>query len=170
MDLKQYIRDIPDFPQEGILFRDITPLLASPEAFGHCVRLLAERYRDAGLQKVVGIESRGFLFAAPLALELGIGMVPIRKKGKLPADCVEETYELEYGTATIEMHRDALEPGDRVLVLDDLLATGGTLAAAANLVEQVGGVVAEVCTVIELVFLNGRAKLGDRSFHTLVRY
>ena len=170
MDLKQYIRDIPDFPQKGILFRDITPLLASPEAFRACMDLLVERYRDANLQKVAGIEARGFLFAAPLALELGVGLVPIRKKGKLPSVCISETYDLEYGSAVIEVHEDAVVEGDRVLVLDDLLATGGTLAAACRLVEKLNAQVVEVCTVIELTGLNGSAMLGERPFHSFIQY
>ena len=170
MDLKQYIRDIPDFPQKGILFRDITPLLASPEAFRACLDLLVARYRDANLQKVAGIEARGFLFAAPLALELGVGLVPIRKKGKLPSVCISETYDLEYGSAVIEVHEDAVVEGDRVLVLDDLLATGGTLAAACRLVEKLNAQVVEVCTVIELAGLNGRAMLGERPFHSFLQY
>ena len=170
LDLKNYIRDIPDFPQKGILFRDITPLLGSPEAFRAALDLLVARYRDAKLQKVAGIESRGFLFAAPLALELGIGMVPIRKKGKLPSVCLSETYDLEYGSAVIEVHEDAVEAGDRVLLLDDLLATGGTLAAACRLVEKLNAEVVEVCTLIELTGLNGRAMLGERPFHSFLQY
>ncbi|PKO19994.1 adenine phosphoribosyltransferase [candidate division BRC1 bacterium HGW-BRC1-1] len=170
LDLKNYIRDIPDFPQKGILFRDITPLLGAPEAFRACLDLLVERYRGANLQKIAGIESRGFLFAAPLALELGVGLIPIRKKGKLPSACISETYDLEYGSATIEIHEDALAAGDRVLLLDDLLATGGTLAAACRLVEKLNARVAEVCTVIELTGLNGREVLGDRPFHSFLQY
>ncbi len=170
LELKKYIRDIPDFPQKGVLFRDITPLLAAPEAFRACIDMLAERYRGANLQKIAGIESRGFLFAAPLALELGVGLIPIRKKGKLPSVCISERYDLEYGSEVIEIHEDSLVAGERVLVLDDILATGGTLAAACRLVEKLNAKVVEICTVIELSGLNGRAMLGDRPFHSFLQY
>ncbi|MEJ2090051.1 MAG: adenine phosphoribosyltransferase [Gammaproteobacteria bacterium] len=170
MDLKSYIRDIPDFPKPGILFRDITPLLADATAFGHVVQTWTERYRERRVDVVVGIESRGFLFGAPLALNLGRGFVPMRKVGKLPAETVRREYSLEYGTAALEIHRDALRRGDRVVVVDDLLATGGTAAAAAELVAECGAEVVELAFVIELVALGGAAVLGSTPFTSLLRY
>jgi adenine phosphoribosyltransferase len=170
MDLKSHIRAIADFPQPGILFRDITPLLGNAEAFGSVVDTLVERYRGRNVAKVLGIESRGFLFAAPLALRLGCGFVPLRKPGKLPAASYRQEYRLEYGTATLEMHQDGVAPGERVVILDDLLATGGTAAAAAALAERAGAVVEELAFVIELEALNGRAALGGRPCLSLVRY
>jgi adenine phosphoribosyltransferase len=170
LDLKTYIRDIPDFPKEGILFKDITPLLLSPEALERSIEMLAEPHTGGGIGKVVGIEARGFIFGTGLALRLGVGFVPIRKKGKLPADTISLTYDLEYGTDTIEIHRDAVAPGERVLLVDDLLATGGTLAASACLLEKLDVEIVEIATVIELAFLNGRAKLGDRPYRTLISY
>ncbi len=159
MDLKTYIRAVPDFPKPGILFRDITPLLGNAEAFQEVVDRLYERYEGRGIGKVLGIESRGFLFGAPLALKLGVGFVPIRKAGKLPADTLSRSYDLEYGSATLELHRDALEAGERVLILDDLLATGGTAIAAAELVESAGAEIEEIGFVIELADLGAREKL-----------
>ncbi len=157
--LQDHIRSIPDFPEKGILFRDITPLLADPAAFGETIHRLTERYRDRGIEMVLGIESRGFLFGTPLALALGAGFVPIRKAGKLPGPTLRRSYALEYGEATVEIHADALRPGQKVLVLDDLLATGGTAAAAAELAEEAGGQVEEIAFIVELADLDGRKKL-----------
>lgn len=167
--LKQLIRDIPDFPQPGILFRDITPLLGHPTAFREVVAALAERFRGR-VDVVAGIESRGFIFGAPLALELDVPFVPIRKVGKLPGEKLTREYALEYGTATLEIHTDAVGPGQRVLVLDDLLATGGTARAAAGLIEAVGGSVEAVAVAIELLFLDGRGALEGYEVHSLVQY
>ena len=169
MDLRDYIRDIPDFPTPGILFRDITPLLRSPDAFRHTIDLFAIRYRDARLDAIAGIESRGFLFATPLSYELGVPMVPVRKKGKLPAPTHSVSYDLEYGTDALEVHVDAISPGDRVLVLDDLLATGGTLAATTRLISLSGGEVAGVAVVVELTELNGRKGLDGYEVYSLIK-
>ncbi len=170
MDYRSLIRAIPDFPSPGILFRDITPLLADPQALKGVTQLLAERYRDAGISKVVGIESRGFIFGAPLACELGAGLIPARKPGKLPFEVIQESYTLEYGTNTISMHVDAVKPGERVLIVDDLIATGGTIAATCKLVERLGGQIAEVVTIIELTALKGRDQLGGRPFYSLMQF
>lgn len=169
-DLKEFIRDVPDFPKPGIMFKDITTLLKHPDAFRSSITRLADRYRDSGITKIVGIESRGFIFAAAVAYELGVGMVPVRKLGKLPAKCVQETYELEYGTDIVEMHCDALEKDEKVLVLDDVIATGGTLVAACKLVEVLGAHVIEIAAVVELEFLDGRRRLEGRPFFSLIRY
>ena len=158
--IKSAIRDIPDFPEPGIIFKDITPILRDVFLLEQSINLFAEHLQDKHVDLVAGIESRGFIFGTPLAMKLGVGFVPVRKKGKLPADTVEETYALEYGTATIEVHTDAIEKGQRVVILDDLLATGGTAAAAASLVQKLGGDVVEVDVLIELAFLNGREKLS----------
>ena len=168
--LKALIRDVPDFPMRGILFRDVTPLLADPGGLAQVVDALAARYRDMRIGAVAGIESRGFIFGAPLAVALGVGFVPIRKLGKLPADKISRSYALEYGTNSLEIHRDAVKPGDRVLLIDDLLATGGTARAAAELVEELGAEVVEAAFVIELAFLNGRAVLDGRAVHALMAY
>jgi adenine phosphoribosyltransferase len=168
--LKALIRDVPDFPMQGILFRDVTPLLRDPQGIRQVVDALAERYRGQRIDAVAGIESRGFLFGAPLALALGTGFVPIRKLGKLPAEKITREYALEYGTNSLEVHRDAVKPGERVLLVDDLLATGGTARAAAGLVEELGGEVVETAFVIELAFLNGRAALEGRPVHALLTY
>ena len=168
--LKALIRDVPDFPMEGILFRDVTPLLRDPAGLKQVVDAFAARYRGQRIDVVAGIESRGFLFGAPLALALGVGFVPIRKLGKLPAERITREYALEYGTNALEMHRDAVRPGERVLLIDDLLATGGTARAAAELVTELGGEIAEVAFVIELAFLNGRAALPGHSVHALMAY
>jgi adenine phosphoribosyltransferase len=168
--LKALIRDVPDFPMEGILFRDVTPLLRDPDGLRQVVDAFAARYRGQGIDVVAGIESRGFLFGAPLALALGVGFVPIRKLGKLPAERITREYALEYGTNALEMHRDAVQPGERVLLIDDLLATGGTARAAGELIEELGAQVAEIAFVIELAFLNGRAALEDRPVHALIAY
>jgi adenine phosphoribosyltransferase len=160
MDLKAYIRDIPDFPEPGILFRDITTLLREPKAFQYVLACLVEEYKDQQIDYVAGIESRGFIFGTPLALQLGCGFVPIRKPGKLPAAVFSESYTLEYGKNTLEIHQDAFgSAGSRVLIIDDLLATGGTAMAAGKLVEKAGGTLAGFGFIIELTFLNGRAKL-----------
>ncbi len=160
MDLKDYIRDIPDFPEPGILFRDITTLLGEPKAFQHVLDCLVEEYKNQQIDYVAGIESRGFIFGTPLALQLGCGFVPIRKPGKLPAAIFSESYTLEYGKNTLEIHQDAFGiAGSRVLIIDDLLATGGTAVAAGKLVQKAGGTLAGFGFIIELTFLNGRAKL-----------
>ncbi len=169
-DLTKYIRDIPDFPKEGILFRDITPLLNDPAALEETVDRLADGVEEWRPGRVLGIESRGFLFGTPLALRFGVGFVPARKPGKLPAEVLREEYTLEYGTAAIEVHTDAIRPGERVLIIDDLLATGGTAAAACKLVEAAGGVVAGCAFVIELEFLNGRERIADYETVSLVTY
>jgi len=170
MDLKQYIRDVPDFPQPGILFRDITPLLQDAAAVHNVVDALTEHYRDAGLDAVVSIESRGFLFGAPLAYNLGLPLVPVRKPGKLPAARMSVEYSLEYGTGQLDIHEDALKPGDRVAIVDDLLATGGTAMAAAKLVELLGAKVHSFAFLIELGFLGGREKLAGYDVFALVSY
>ncbi|MBI5743553.1 MAG: adenine phosphoribosyltransferase [Elusimicrobia bacterium] len=168
--LKSIIRDVPDFPKKGIIFKDITPLLADHAAFTELVKAFADHYRKAGVTKVLGIEARGFLLAAPLALELKAGLVPVRKKGKLPYKRVSATYALEYGTDTLEMHEDAVKPGEKVLVVDDVLATGGTAAAVCEMVDKLGAKVAGVAMLIELEFLKGRAKLGAHEVHSLIKY
>jgi adenine phosphoribosyltransferase len=170
MDLKEYIRDIPDFPEPGILFRDITPLLANPQAFDHAVGLLAHQCRDADFDAVVAVESRGFIFGAPLARELGKPLVPVRKAGKLPANTYSVEYDLEYGSNVLEIHCDGIASGQRALVIDDLLAIGGTLSAAAQLVEACGGEVVRLAVVIELAFLNGRSRLEGRDVVSLIKY
>ena len=170
MDLKAFIRDIPDFPEPGILFRDITPLLRSPQAFSHVIERLSDRVRREEFDTIVAIESRGFLFGAPLAHQLGKPIVPVRKPGKLPAATYSTEYTLEYGANTMEMHQDGVHAGERVLVVDDLLATGGTLAAAANLVEMSGGVVRAMVVVVELTGLSGRNSLGAYDVVSLVEY
>ncbi len=160
-EIKAAIRDVPDFPTPGIVFKDIAPILADPGLFRAVIDHFAERHRDAGIQVVAGVEARGFIFGSALAYALGIGFVPIRKKGKLPWQTVEASYDLEYGSATIEVHADAVSPGARVLLFDDLLATGGTAAAAAGLIREIGGTVVEIDFLIELAFLEGRKRLSD---------
>lgn len=169
LNLNDFIRSIPDFPKPGILFRDITPLLKSPLAFRQAVRRLAEPFRNAAINLVAAAEARGFLFAGPVALELGVGMVPIRKPGKLPWQTLSYTYQLEYGTDTLQMHADAVSPGDRVLVIDDLLATGGTVEACCRMIEQAGGIVAGCAFAIELQSLGGRNRLQSYPLVTLVQ-
>jgi adenine phosphoribosyltransferase len=168
--VRSLVRDIPDFPRPGILFKDITPILKSPGAMRGIVEHWAERHTGSDIEVIAGVESRGFLFGAALALHMDRPFVPIRKRGKLPADTVRAEYQLEYGTDAVEIHRDALEPGQRVLLIDDLLATGGTLEASARLIEVVGGRVEAIVCVIELGFLEGRAKLPGRSIDALVTY
>jgi adenine phosphoribosyltransferase len=169
-DFESYIRTIPDFPIPGIQFKDITPLLANPQAFSSVINRFTDRYTARGIDAVVGIESRGFIFGAPLALQLGAAFVPIRKPGKLPHQTLGVDYSLEYGTNRLEIHRDAVQPGAQVVVIDDLLATGGTIAAACDLLTQLGAQVVETAFLIELQFLQGRLRLGDRSVFSLVRY
>jgi len=169
-DLANLVRNIPDFPLPGIQFKDITTLLADGEAFRQVIDTLAGRYRGQPIDAVAGIESRGFIFSAPIAVALGVGLVPIRKPGKLPAETVQMEYALEYGTNKLEIHRDAVAPGARVLLVDDLLATGGTIAAASQLIEQLGGNVVELAFVIELTFLNGRERLAPRPIFSLIQY
>ena len=161
------LRDIPDFPEPGVVFKDVTPVLADGALFGDIVREMAQRYAGR-VDVVAGVEARGFIFGAALAHELGIGFVPVRKAGKLPGATVSLSYELEYGSATIEVHEDGFEPGARVLVVDDVLATGGTAEASCRLVEQVGATVVAFETLVELTFLGGRARLADREVHTTV--
>jgi len=170
MDLKSFIRDIPDFPQPGILFRDITPLLQDPQAFRFVVDRFTREYQDSGISAVVAIESRGFLFGAPLAQNLGISFVPVRKAGKLPAAHISVEYSLEYGTSQLDIHEDALKRGDNALIVDDLLATGGTANAAAKLVELLGARVHAIAFVVELAFLQGRDRLRDYDVLSLVTY
>jgi len=170
MDLKSYIRDIPDFPKKGIVFKDITPLLKSPEAFKAVMDAWAQRYQGRGLNSIVAMESRGFIFAAPLAVRLGLPFIPVRKPGKLPYKTIRETYELEYGKDSLEIHEDALAQGDKVLVLDDVLATGGTAAAVVNLVERVGAKVEEAAFLMELSFLKGRDKLKSTRVNSIIIY
>ncbi len=170
MDLRDHIRDVADFPKPGIMFRDITPLLAQPAAFQHCIQQFADRYRNAGIKAIAAAEARGFIFAAPLAIELGCAFVPVRKPGKLPFETQSFHYELEYGTDTLEIHTDAFSHGDRVLLVDDLLATGGTMGACAKLVEQSGAEVVGCAFAIELSFLNGRNKLVGYDIFSLVSY
>jgi adenine phosphoribosyltransferase len=169
MDLAQYIRNVPDFPVAGIQFKDITTLLQDPVPFAASVEALLARYKDRGIDIVVGIESRGFIWGAILAYEMGAGFVPVRKPDKLPAETIRAEYTLEYGTNALEMHRDAIRPAQRVLVVDDLLATGGTAQATCELVEQLGGQVVGVAFLIELTFLHGRDKLPGYDVFTLVQ-
>jgi adenine phosphoribosyltransferase len=168
IDLARFVRDVPDFPKPGILFRDITPLLASPEAFHAAVGAMAEPYRGAGVHRVVGIEARGFMFGAAIARELGLGFVPIRKPGKLPGNTEKIAYGLEYGSDGLEVHVDAFAPGESALVVDDVLATGGTAAAAAELVERLGARVAGLTFFIELGSLQGRSRLSGRPAHAVL--
>ncbi|MEX2203456.1 MAG: adenine phosphoribosyltransferase [Actinomycetota bacterium] len=168
--VKALIRDVPDFPQEGIVFKDITPLLADPIAFSTVIDLIVVHFGRGNVDKVVGIEARGFIIASPVAYHFGAGFVPVRKKDKLPWNTEAAEYELEYGTATLEIHQDAVASGERVLVVDDVLATGGTARATAELVERIGGKVVGIACLIELGFLNGRDKLQGYDVFTLLTY
>lgn len=170
IDLASRIRDVPDFPSEGILFKDITTLLKDGPAFKQALDQLTQRVRAWNVDVVVGMESRGFIFAAPIAYLLGVGFVPVRKLGKLPAETISAEYSLEYGTNTLEMHVDAIEEGARVLIVDDLLATGGTVGATIDLVEQLGGEVIGTAFLIELAFLHGRDRLHGYRIATLLTY
>ena len=168
--LKAYVRDVPDFPQPGVVFKDITPLLSDVVAFSSVIDLIVVAFGRGNMDKVCGIEARGFILASPVAYHAGAGFFPIRKQGKLPGATVSESFTLEYAEATLEVHDDAVAPGDRVLIVDDVLATGGTAAAAARLVERVGGTVAGIACLIELEFLGGRKKLAGYDFISLVQY
>lgn len=170
LDLKHCIRNVKDFPKPGIMFRDITTLLKDPASLRFTLKLMMEKVKDLKIDKVVGIESRGFMFGAMLAERLNAGFVPIRKPGKLPADTFKQTYQLEYGTDSIEIHKDAISKGDRVLLHDDLLATGGTARAASDLIEMIGGEVVKVLFIVELDFLKGRDKLKGYDIESLVNY
>ena len=170
MDLKQYIRDVPDFPQKGIIFKDITTLLQRPEAFKYVIDSFIDIYKDKGIEGIVAMDARGFIFGAPLAYQLGVPFILGRKPGKLPADCVSASYALEYGTDSLEMHTDSIHEGQRILIVDDLLATGGTMSAVIKLVEKLGGVIDSIAFVVELSFLEGRQRLGDYPVFSLVEY
>ena len=170
MDLKSHIRKVKDFPKPGIMFRDITTLMLNPEAFNYTSQQLLTFLNNKNINKVVGIESRGFIFGAVLAHKLQCGFVPVRKPGKLPADKVSVSYSLEYGEDKLEIHKDAVKPGDKILVHDDLLATGGTMNAVCQLIEQLGGEIVQVSFIIELSFLGGRKKLGKYDVRSIVDY
>jgi adenine phosphoribosyltransferase len=168
--LKALIRDVPDFPKPGVVFKDITPLLADEVAFSTVIDLIVVHFGRGNVDKVCGIEARGFIVAAPVAYHFGAGFVPLRKAGKLPWKTLSVSYKLEYGEESLEVHRDLIAPGERVLIVDDVLATGGTAAAAVDLVTQLGGTVQGIACVIELEFLGGRSLLGGYDFHSLIRY
>ena len=170
LDLRERIRDVPDFPTKGILFKDLMPLVADPEYFAETIRRLARWARPREPDLILGAEARGFIFGGALAYELGSGFVTARKPGKLPRETIEATYDLEYGEGSLQIHRDSVPPGARVVVLDDVLATGGTAKAKIELVEELGGVVAGALFVIELTFLNGRERLAGYDVHSLIQY
>lgn len=165
--IRKLVRDIPDFPKKGIVFKDITPVLAEPRALGVVCDELAKPFANAGISKVLAIESRGFFFGTGIAERLGAGLVPVRKAGKLPWETERESYKLEYGEATLEIHRDAIKPGEKVLLVDDVLATGGTLIATKNLVARLGGEIVGASCLLEISFLKGRERLGVANFHAL---
>lgn len=169
-ELSQKIRNIPDFPKKGIAFKDITPLLQDASSFKRAILLLAKRYRNSKISSLVSVESRGFILGAALAYELGVGFVPVRKPGKLPYRVKRISYSLEYGEDTIEIHEDAIKKGEKVLVVDDLIATGGTAQAVCKLVEKLGGVVVGVCFLVELTYLKGREKLKGYDIFSLIKY
>lgn len=170
MDFKGLIRDVPDFPKKGIVFKDITPLLKHPEAFQGIIKHMADRYKDKKIDTIVAMESRGFILGGALATHMGVSFVPVRKPGKLPWKTIQETYELEYGKDTLEIHEDSIGKGQKVLVLDDVLATGGTAAATIRLVERAGGKVTEACFLIHLTFLNGEQKLKSTPYYSIIQY
>jgi len=170
MDLKPFIRDIPDFPKKGIIFKDITTLLKDGRKFREAIDCIVERYKDKKIDKVVAIEARGFILGSVVAYQLGAGIVPVRKKGKLPYETNSVEYELEYGKDSLEIHKDAIKPDDKVLVVDDLLATGGTMNAVCDLIERSKGEVAEVAFLIELSFLKGRDRLKGRKIFSLIKF
>ncbi|OGL47509.1 MAG: adenine phosphoribosyltransferase [Candidatus Schekmanbacteria bacterium RBG_16_38_11] len=169
-DLKRLVRDVPDFPKKGIIFKDITPLIADPKAYQKAINAFAKRYDNKGIDKIVSVEARGFLFGAPLAYGLGAGIVPVRKPGKLPFHTNRISYELEYGTDSLDIHKDSIKKGEKILIVDDLLATGGTVAAVCKLVEQLEGKIIELAFLIELGFLKGRDKLKGYSVFSLIRF
>ena len=169
-DLKKYIRDVPDFPKKGIIFKDITTLLKRGEIFKEVIDTFAERYKSSNLNSIVSVEARGFIMGSALAYRLETGIIPVRKKGKLPYETDGITYDLEYGTDTLEIHKDAIKPKDRVLIIDDVMATGGTISAVAQLVEKQGGEIVEIAFLIELTFLNGRDKLKKYDVFSLIKY
>lgn len=170
MDLKKTIRSISGWPIKGVIFRDLTTLMKDPEAFRESCDILVERYKDQNIDKIVGIDARGFVFGAVLAYKLGIGFIPVRKKGKLPAETIEESYSLEYGSGTLEIHKDAIDTGDRVIVVDDLIATGGTAGATVNLVRKLGADIIECAFLIELPDLGGRAQIPDCKIFTMMEF
>jgi adenine phosphoribosyltransferase len=170
MDLKQHIRHVPDFPKAGILFYDITTLLRDPQGFRMTIDMLSTPYEGQGIDAVIGIESRGFILVGAVAQRIGAGFIPIRKPGKLPARALKETYDLEYGKDALEIHEDAIESGQRILIVDDVLATGGTAAAAAQLVKKLGGTLHGMAFLIELLFLNGKAKLPGETVYSVLQY
>src|SRR5512140_2388480 len=169
-DLKNIIRDVPDFPKKGIIFKDITTLLADAKSFQRMVDLMAHRYVGQRVDKVVGVEARGFIIGAALAYKLGAGIVLVRKPGKLPSETFKKTYDLEYGTDTLEIHTDAIKPGERILIADDLLATGGTMAAVVDMVTSMGGDIVECCFMAELDFLEGRKRLPEGKVFSLLNF
>ena len=169
-DLKLTIRDIPDFPKKGIIFKDITTLLQDAKSFTRMIDMIANRYIGQQIDKVVGVEARGFLIGAALAYKLGAGVVLVRKPGKLPSETFSKTYDIEYGTDTLEIHKDAIKPGEKILIADDLLATGGTVAAVVDMVSQLGGDIVECCFMTELGFLDGRKKLPEGKVYSLLQF
>lgn len=169
-DIKKYIREIPDWPKKGVSFKDITTLLKNKDAYKKAVDILCQRYKDKKIDKVICIEARGFILGGAIAHNIGAGVVPVRKKGKLPHKTHAVTYELEYGTDTLEIHQDAIEPGERVLIVDDVLATGGTMSAVAELVEKLKGEIVEIAFWLELTFLHGRDKLKDYPLFVISKY
>jgi adenine phosphoribosyltransferase len=170
MNLKKYIRDIPDFPKKGIIFKDITPLLQEPEPFKYAINTIIDKFKDKNIEKIVSIEARGYIFGGSLAYNLNCGFIPVRKPGKLPFQTIAMDYTLEYGTNTIEIHKDALKPGEKVLIFDDLLATGGTVQATCQLVEQLGAEVIACVFLIDLTFLKGAEKLKNYEVFSLIEY
>lgn len=169
MDLKNVIRDIPDFPKPGILFKDITTLLKDGEAFQEAINKMVEHYKDYEFDYIIGIEARGFIIGAPMALKMGKGFIPIRKPGKLPGETISISYDLEYGSNQVEIHRDAISKGDKVIIIDDLLATGGTILASVKLIEDLGGIVQGIGFLLELGFLNGRKQLKGQDVFALLK-
>jgi len=170
MDLKKYVRSIVDWPIEGVIFRDLTTLMSNADAFRESCDIFYERYRGQQIDKIVGIDARGFVFGAVLAYKLGLGFVPVRKKGKLPHDTIEEVYSLEYGAGTMEIHKDAINKGEKVVIIDDLIATGGTIGATVKLVKKLGGDIVECAFLIELPDLKGREQITDCSIFTLMEF
>lgn len=170
MDLRSYIRDVPDFPKKGIIFKDITPLWQDAKAFSYAIEAIAKKFQDTGVDLVAGVEARGFIIGSPVAHKLGVGFIPMRKPGKLPFKTTSISYQLEYGVDTIEMHEDAIFPGHKVLIVDDLLATGGTAAGMCELVSRVGGEVVGLAFIVELTFLDGQTKLSGYPIFSLIQF